>query len=76
MVPMMEFRGDNEPMKPPQFPSNIGVEEEAQNQLSHGERSCQLKRESSRDQKEERWGKNGTIQRMGTKATRPIKMFS
>lgn len=76
MMPMVEFRSNDEPMQPLQPPSNIGMEEQSKNQLCCSKRTSQFKGKSCCYQKDKCGCKNGPVQWMATESTGPVQMLS
>ena len=75
VMPMVEFRRDDETVQPLETPPHVRMEEQPQDDLSRCESPGQFEGKTGSYKENERRCENGSVQRMSPKPTGPIQML-
>ena len=75
MVPVVELGIGGHPVEEPPPDANVGVEEEAQDDLEHGEDPGELGAESRAQQEEECRSDHDTVEGVDDEATHPVHVL-
>ena len=75
VMPVMEFRRDDETVQPLETPPHVRMEEQSQDDLSRCEGPGQFEGKTGSYKEHECRCENGSIQRMSPKSTGPIEML-
>ena len=75
VMPMVEFRRDDETVQPLETPPHVRMEEQPQDDLSRCKSPGQFEGKAGSDEEHERRSENGSVQRMSPKSTGPIEVL-